>query len=169
MNNKNQIINNLQNELNNKNQIINNLQNELSNKNQIINNLQNELNNLAISYNNNLSLINQLQNNLNQKEQELSQLKNKLLSNSNQIKVDSENKYGFPISFRTINQEIMHPMICNKNDLISRLEEELYNEYPKYKEFNTYLSCNGGVLKRFKTVGENNIKKGDAIVVNIVE
>ena len=132
-------------------------------------NLQNELNGLKISYNNNLSLINQLQYNLNQKDQELIQLKNKLLSNSNQIKTDSENKTGFAITFRSISQDIIYPMICNKKESISRLEEELYNEYPKYKEFNTYLTCKGVVLKRFKTVEENNIKKGDAIIVNIME
>ena len=132
-------------------------------------NLQNELNGLKISYNNNLSLINQLQYNLNQKDQELIQLKNKLLSNSNQIKTDSENKTGFAITFRSISQDIIYPMICNKKESISRLEEELYNEYPKYKELNTYLTCKGKVLKRFKTVEENNIKKGDAIIVNIME
>ena len=132
-------------------------------------NLQNELNGLKISYNNNLSFINQLQYNLNQKDQELIQLKNKLLSNSNQIKIDSENKTGFAITFRSISQDIIYPMICNKKESISRLEEELYNEYPKYKEFNTYLTCKGVVLKRFKTVEENNIKKGDAIIVNIME
>ena len=132
-------------------------------------NLQNELNGLKISYNNNLSFINQLQYNLNQKDQELIQLKNKLLSNSNQIKTDSENKIGFAITFRSISQDIIYPMVCNKKESISRLEEELYNEYPKYKEFNTYLTCKGVVLKRFKTVEENNIKKGDAIIVNIME
>ena len=105
----------------------------------------------------------------NLKEQELSQLKNKLLSNSNQFKTVSENKTGFAITFRSINQDIIYPIVCNKKESISRLEEELYNEYPKYKEFNTYLTCNGVVLKRFKTVGENNIKKGDAIIVNIIE
>ena len=141
----------------------------MKNKNQIINNLQKELNDLKISYDNNQFLINQLKNNLNQKEQELSQLQNKLLSNSNQFKTDSENKTGFAITFRSINQDIIYPIVCNKKELISRLEEELYNEYPKYKEFNTYLTCNGVVLKRFKTVGENNIKKGDAIIVNIIE
>ena len=132
-------------------------------------NLQNELNGLKISYNNNLSFINQLQYNLNQKDQELIQLKNKLLSNSNKIKTDSENKIGFAITFRSISQDIIYPMVCNKKESISRLEEELYNEYPKYKEFNTYLTCKGVVLKRFKTVEENNIKKGDAIIVNIME
>ena len=141
----------------------------MNNKNLIINNLRKELNNFKSIYNNYLSLIKQLQNNLIQKEQELSQLKNKLLSNNNQFKTDSENKYGFCITFRTNNQDFIYPIVCNKNEPISRLEEELYNEYPKYKEYNTYLTCNGVVLKRFKTVGENNIKKGDAIIVNIIE
>ena len=141
----------------------------MKNKNKIINNLQKKLNDLKISYNNNLSLINQLKYNLKQKEQELSQLKNQLLSNSNQFKTDSQNKIAFAITFRSISQDIIYPIVCNKNESISRLEEELYNEYPKYKEFNTYLTCNGIVLKRFKTVGENNIKKGDAIIVNIME
>ena len=115
----------------------------MKNKDQIINNLQKELNDLKISYNNNLALINQLKNNLNQKEQELSQLNNKLLSNSNQFKTVSDNKTGFAITFRSISQDIIYPIVCNKKELISRLEEELYNEYPKYKEFNTYLTCNG--------------------------
>ena len=140
------------------------LKNELNNKIQIINNLQDELNNLKISYNNSQSLINQLQNKLNQKEQELSQLKDKLLSNINQIKTDSINKFGFGITFRSINQDFIYPIVCNNKELNSRIEEELYNEYPEYKEYNTYLTCNGVMLKRFKTVGENNIKKGDAII-----
>ena len=141
----------------------------MKNKNKIIINLQKELNDLKILYDNNLSLINQLKNSLNHKKQELSQLKNKLLSNSNQFKTVSENKTGFAITFRSINQDIIYPIVCNKKESISRLEEELYNEYPKYKEFNTYLTCNGVALKMFKTVGENNIKKGDAIIVNIIE
>ena len=130
-------------------------------------NLQNQLNNINNSNNNNLSLIKKLQNNLKEKEQELYHLKNNL--NSNQFKTNNENKWGFAISFRSNDQTINYPMICNEKDTISRLEEELYNEYPKYKDYNTYLTCNGVVLKRFRTIGENNIKKGDAIIVNIYE
>ena len=129
--------------------------------------LKNQLNNLNNSNNNNLYLIKKLQKNLNEKEQELYQLKNNLYSN--QFKTNNEKKWGFAISFRSNDQDIIYPMVCNENDTISRLEEELYNEYPKYKDYNTYLTCNGVVLKRFKTVEENNIKKGDAIIVNIME
>ena len=60
-------------------------------------------------------------------------------------------------------------MSVKNSDLISRLEEELYNEYPEYKEYNTYLTVNGSIVKRFKTLEENKIKKGDAILVNIIE
>ena len=129
--------------------------------------LKNQLNKINNLNNNYLSLIKKLQNNLNEKEKELYQLKNNL--NSNQIKTNTENKWGFAIVFRSNDQTINYPMICNAKDCISRLEEELYNEFPKYKDYNTYLTCNGIILKRFRTVGENNIKKGDAILVNILE
>ena len=129
--------------------------------------LQNQLNSINNSNNNNLSLIKKLQNNLSIKEQELNQLKNNL--NFNQFKTNNENKWGFAISFRSNDQTINYPMVCNEKDIISRLEEELYNEFPKYKDYNTYLTCNGVILKRFRTIGENNIKKGDAILVNIYQ
>ena len=147
--------------MNNKNKIIEQL-------NSTVIKLTNKLNNLTNLYNNNLYLIQNLQNNLNQKEQELQQIKNKLNTNSNIT--NTQNKWGFPIKFISTNQEIYyHAMICNEKDLISRLEEELYNEYPNYKEYNTYLTCHGNILKRFKTIGENNIKKNDVILVNIME
>ena len=100
------------------------------------------------------------------KYQELQQLKNKL----NAYNIDkNDNKFGFPIKFQAINNEFDLPMICNENESISRLEEELYNQYPKYKDLDTYLLCNGKILKRFRTVKENNIKKYDTILVNIKE
>ena len=161
--------NNIQLDLNSQ---IKNLQNELNIKNNIIKQkdltimeLQNKLNSLNDSYNNNLLSIQNLKKEIIKKDQELTEIKNKIDSNS----IQNDNKWGFSISFRPINQEFFYPITCNKNELISRLEEEVYDTYPKYKEYNTYLTCNGVVLKRFKTVGENNIKKGDAILVNIIE
>ena len=151
---------NLKNELNEKNKLI-------KEKDLIIMDLKNQLNSKNISKKNILSLIKKLQNNLKEKEQELYQLKNIL--NSTQLKTNPDKKWGFAISFRSNNQTINYPIVCNENDIISRLEEELYNEFPQYKDCNTYLTCNGSTLKRFKTIGENNIKKGDAILVNIYE
>lgn len=106
-----------------------------------------------------------MKNNINKKDQELQQLKSQL----NDYKGKPDGKFGFPIKFQAINSEFDLPMICNENESISRLEEELYNQYPKYKDLDTYLICGGRVLKRFRTVKENNIKKYDTILVNIKE
>ena len=99
----------------------------------------------------------------------MEKLKNELNSNLNQIKNNNKYKWGFAITFRADNQDFVHPMICKEDDTIARLEEELYNKYPNYKECNTFLTCNGVTLKRFKTVKENNIKEDNAIIVNIIE
>ena len=69
----------------------------------------------------------------------------------------------------SVDQSIHYPIICKDNDSIAKLEEEVYNEYPKYKEYNTFLTVNGKIIKRFKTIKENGIKKGNAIIVNVIE
>ncbi len=38
-----------------------------------------------------------------------------------------------------------------------------------YKEVNTFLTVNGSIVKRFKTIGKNKIKKGYAIMVNVYD
>ena len=152
-------ISDLKIQLNNKNKIIENL-------NTKIQALENKLNSITNKYNEKTSLIQDLQNNINKKDQELQQLKSQL--NTYYISKPGA-KFGFPIKFQAINSEFDLPMICNENESISRLEEELYNQYPKYKDLDTYLICGGRVLKRFRTVKENNIKKYDTILVNIKE
>ena len=152
-------ISDLKNQLNHKNKIIENLNTKI----QI---LEKQLNTITNKYNEKESQIQNLKNNINKKDEELQQLKNKL----NAYNIDkNDNKFGFPIKFQAINSEFDLPMICNENESISRLEEELYNQYPKYKDLDTYLICGGRVLKRFRTVKENNIKKYDTILVSIKE
>ena len=60
-------------------------------------------------------------------------------------------------------------MICNNEDSLSRLEEELYNEYPEFKDKETYLMVRANKIQRFKTLRENNIKNGDVIQVHIYD
>ena len=105
---------------------------------------------------------------INSKDQEIQKLKFQLNENSKQIN-KSDKKWGFAIKFKSIDQKIDHAIVGNEQDTISSLEQELYNEYPEYKDYNTFLTSNGHPLKRFKTVGENNIKKGDTILVNVIE
>ena len=175
--NHNQFNNNYQQNFNNQEIIY--LKNELNNKNQIIeqlniqiNNLQNQLND--INNNNKLSIQN-LQYNINIKDQEIFNLKNKI-EELNKFKI---NNYKLPnmidieqtlaINFMSLNHDKILPITCLKNETLVKYEEIFYNEYPEYKEYNTYLTANGKQIKRFKTIKENGIKKGSSIIVNIYE
>lgn len=105
---------------------------------------------------------------LNNKNEELKNLKLKIFDERNYLDLKNNEK-PFGINFISLDQQIHYPIVCNSDNTIAKLEEEVYNEYPQYKEFNTYLTVNGQLIKRFKTVKENGIKKGDAITVNIYE
>ena len=68
------------------------------------------------------------------------------------------------------NQDIGHyAVVCKNTDLFVRLEEKLYNEYPQFKNYETYFEVKTKRIKRFKTLDENKIKNGDVINVFIVE
>ena len=129
----------LLNKLNNENPILNNKITELEN---LINQKNNELNNLRIKLNNN---------------------------NNNQILNINPGEQIIAVNFVSIGHDIQKPIACKNTDIISRLEEKVYNEYPEYKEKNTYLTVNGKMIKRFKSVEQNEIKDGNSIIVNIYE
>ena len=75
------------------------------------------------------------------------------------------------ISFVSMgNQDIGHyAVVCKNTDLFVRLEEKLYNDYPQFKNYETYFEVKTKRIKRFKTLDENKIKNGDIINVFIVE
>ena len=69
--------------------------------------------------------------------------------------------------FVSSDQKIQYAIACKNTTPFVRLEEKLYEEYPEYKETNNYFIHNGLVIKRFKTIEENQIKKGKPIILNI--
>ena len=73
------------------------------------------------------------------------------------------------INFMSVSHDKIYPISCSNNDTIVKCEEIFYNEYPEYKDYNTYLTANGNPIKRFKTLEENGIKQGCAIIVNIYD
>ena len=60
-------------------------------------------------------------------------------------------------------------LVCKKTDLFVRLEERLYEDFPQFKEYETYFEVKTKRIKRFKTLKENNIKSGSIIMLNIYE
>ena len=67
-------------------------------------------------------------------------------------------------------QDIGHfNLICKNTDLFIRLEERLYNEFPRFKNYDTFFEVKGKRIKRFKTIKENKIENNDIINIFIAE
>lgn len=75
----------------------------------------------------------------------------------------------FPLRFKSGDNLIDYSIICNRNQLFVDIEKKLYEEYPNYKETQNYFLCNGNVIKRFKTIGENNLRDNDVLVLNLYD
>ena len=91
--------------------------------------------------------------------------------NENIIISKSSGEKIISINFMTMgNQDIInYSMPCKTTDLFVRLEEKLYNDFPKYKNYEVYFEVNTRRIKRFQTVEENKIKSNDLISIFIIE
>ena len=166
--------------------------NDSLNKSQI-NNYTEEINELKSQLNEernkNQKLINENQllqekiNKLNTEINQLQELKAKfendlaLKTNEMQKLVAQNNKEYYDISSMKPNDKIItvnfvsmgnndighYSMICKYRDLFVKLEERLYNDYPKFKEYETYFEVNGKRIKRFLSLEQNKIKNNDVI------
>ena len=169
--------NNFQSQIINYQNQIKELKRELNNeknKNIILKNenatLQNKIN---ILYNENASLkdkIKLLENFLASKN--IGQ--QKLLSDSilnNKITSIKPGEEIISVNFVSMgNNDIGHySLICKNTDLFVRLEERLYEDFPEFKNYETYFEVNTKRIKRFKTIDENKIKSKDIITVFRVE
>ena len=136
----------------------------LKNKNIILNNDNNSLK----------EQIKILENNLKAKKNELQNLLSK--NNNNNIinyKITSINPGEEILAINFVSngvQDIGHyNLICKNTDLFVRLEERLYQDFPDFKNYETYFEVNTRRIKRFKTIEENNIKNNDIINVFRIE
>ena len=93
------------------------------------------------------------------------EIKNLQLSKKNLVNIDEL----LTIQIKSIDQKVDIAYTCQKNDIFSKIEEKLYNEYPEYKDLNTYFTVNGHVVKRFRNMQENQIRDNDKILLNIYE
>ena len=135
----------------------------LKNKNIILNNDNNSLK----------EKIKILENNLKAKNNELQNLLSKNNNNIINYKITSINPGEEILAINFVSngvQDIGHyNLICKNTDLFVRLEERLYQDFPDFKNYETYFEVNTKRIKRFKTIEENNIKNNDIINVFRIE
>jgi len=161
INSNEELIKQLNEEKNKNKQLLNELNNE---KKKVIE-LTNKLKLLENNKKNNIKRINDLEKLIKEKDKELKNLKLKFEKND-LVTIINPGEEVIAVNFISSENDINYPMACKNTTLVSRLEEKLYNDYPRYKDFPTYLTVNGTIVSRFKTLEENGIKNHNSILVN---
>jgi len=112
--------------------------------------------------------INELKNILNNKEKT-----NDILDLKNEIKL-FRSYYNFSpeeklisIKLISVNQDIDFKVIAKNTDYFSKLENILYQNYPKYKYTQNYFIVSGNVIQKNKTLEDNKIKNNDVLTLEI--
>ena len=181
---------NLPKEISNNNEI-DNLRRELKDEKEknkklqdTINNLNNTINQLKQEHNTDIQKYKKENAKLIEKNKELEKLldeKNNEINdyifklnntsyNEQLISVKTGDKIIAVLFMTQGNQDIYnYTMACKTSDLFVRLEERLYHDFPKYRNYETVFMVNARRIFRFKTLEENNIKNNDIISLFINE
>ena len=155
----------MENELINEKEKNKNINERIEKDKEIIKDLNDKLSEINLVNNNKLL---ELQNIIYKKNDEIKILKSKL-NNDYIDNIQPEGKV-IEIEITSVDQTIQNFILsCKDSDLFVNLEEKLYDEYPKYKNIETFFLVNGRKVLRFKSMKENNIKNGNVIMLNIVE
>ena len=159
-----------------KNEILTNENYNLKNK---LNKLKTELDKLE-GLNNIINKLNFELNDLKEKNKSL----NKEITNLKSQKKKLSDNYGkngittiapgervIAVNFVSMGSQdiINYCMVCKNTDLFVKLEEKLYNDYPKFKDYETYFMVKARKILRFKTIDENKIDNNDMISIFIAE
>ena len=141
--------------------------NEEKNKNQKLMEENNNLKNLIQKYE---ITIKSLKDEINKKNIEIEQYKLDKQSDDYITSIKPGEKI-MSINFVSMgNNDIGHySLACKNTDLFVRLEERLYNDFPQFKNYETYFEVNTKRIKRFKTLEENNIKNKNIINMFIID
>ena len=118
--------------------------------------------------------------NLNKKIKEIENEPNNEMKKTNNIKeLENEIKlfrdyYNFSsneklisIKFISINQDINFTIISKNTEAFSKIENMLYEKYPKYKDTENYFLANGHRINRHRTLEENKIRNNDTLTLEI--
>ena len=136
------------------------------------NNLKEEIKNLNIQINKLNDEKKLIENNLEEKNKEIKKLISKNNLHDNYV-VTSINpgEQIMTVNFVSMGtNDIGHfSLVCKNKDLFVTLEERLYEEFPKFKDYETYFEVKTKRIKRFKSLKDNNIQSNDVINMFIID
>ena len=132
----------------------------------IINKLNVELNQIK-------ELKQKLENDITQKDSEIQKLISQIKNKKDYYDISSLKPDDKIIAVNFVimgNNDIgNYKLVGTSQDLFVRLEERLYEDFPQFKNYETYFEVNGKRIKRFQTLEQNQIKTNDIINIFIIE
>ena len=69
------------------------------------------------------------------------------------------------IIFKSVEENILYPVLCQRSDKFTRLKNIIYDKYPEYKEYENYFLFNGEKINENETLKENKINDGSIIII----
>ena len=108
---------------------------------------------------------------LTKKIKEFENISNNIIELENEIKLFrtyydfSSNEKLISVKFISMNQEINSTIISKNTDSFSKIENILYEKYPKYKDSENYFIFNGRKINRNRTLEENKIRNNDTLTL----
>ena len=78
-----------------------------------------------------------------------------------------ENEKLISINFISVEQDINYSIISKNTVKFNICEGKLYEKYPNYAESENFFLANGNIIKKYKSLEENNIKNNDIITLQI--
>ena len=143
---------------------INNLQNELNvekKKNEVYFKIIQQLNKDLEKYKKNNSTDNNMEKDISTKTEELEKA---LDLNPFELK---EEKF-FSVNFTTTDEKMHYSLICKNNDIFSKIEEQFYNDNPKFNKKENIFMIGNNKIESSKTLDENNIHNNSIILIKKV-
>lgn len=99
-----------------------------------------------------------------EKDKEIEVLNYKL-NNANVYRLAPEEKI-MAVNFVTEDSKLCYCIPCKNTTIFSRIEEQLYEKYPEYRETDNYfMSHKNRMIKRYQTIEENKLESGESVVL----
>ena len=122
------------------------IETKLNKKDKIISEQEINMPNNNIDYNNKILEL----------KSQINQLKSYILSPGENL---------ISIKFISCDQNINFSTFVKPNDIFTKIENILYNNYPNYRKIENYFIVNGQKINKFMTIAQNGIKSNDTITL----
>jgi len=120
--------------------------------------------------NNNNNKIIELYEELRTKEKEIKDKNEEIKNLKSRFPFElGENEELISVIFISTDSSILHSIICKNTDQFTKIETQLYKEYPKYRYLENYFVVNGNKINKYISLKENNIKNSDIITLHIFD